>query len=162
MSTTNAEAEKSAVPTTPNESETAAAEVGKAGSGRKRPAKTSAAEKPSKRKAAAKKKAGYLAAAGLYALDNNVERLRDDHDRARALGNALSGLDYVSQVLPVESNIVIFDLREGSTGEQFLEHLRQRDVLAMDLSDRTIRCVFHLDISDAQLERVLDAVGSFG
>jgi len=108
------------------------------------------------------RQAGYLAAAGTYALDHNVERLREDHDKARDLGDALRGLSYVSDVLPVQTNIVIFDLDDGIDSEQFLDHLHQHGVLATSLSERRIRIVFHLDITATQFDEVLDAVGSFG
>jgi threonine aldolase len=108
------------------------------------------------------RQAGYLAAAGTYALDNHVKRLREDHDKARELGDALRGLSYVSEVLPVQTNIVIFDLDDRFDSDQFLDHLRQQGVLATNLNERRIRIVFHLDITTAQLARVLDAIGSFG
>ena len=110
----------------------------------------------------AMRQAGYLAAAGTYALDNHVERLREDHDKARELGDALRGLNYVSEVLPVDTNIVIFDLDDRFDSDQFLDHLHQQGVLAMNLDERTIRIVFHLDITDAQFDTVMGAIGSFG
>jgi threonine aldolase len=108
------------------------------------------------------RQAGYLAAAGTYALDNHVERLREDHDKARELGDALRRLNYVSEVLPVETNIVIFDLDDRFGSDQFLDHLHQQGVLAMSLDEKTVRCVFHLDITDAQFDTILGAIGSFG
>ena len=110
----------------------------------------------------AMRQAGYLAAAGMYALDNNVERLCEDHDKARELGNALRGLDYVSDVLPVQTNIVIFDLDDRFETDGFLDHLRQEGVLASSIKERTIRFVLHLDITDAQFDKVLATVGGFG
>lgn len=108
------------------------------------------------------RQAGYLAAAGTYALDNHVARLREDHDKARELGDALRGLNYVRAALPVETNIVIFELDERYDSDQFLDHLHQQGVLAASIRERTIRFVFHLDITDAQFDRVLDAISSFG
>jgi len=108
------------------------------------------------------RQAGYLAAAGTYALDNHVERLREDHDKARELGDALRGLDYVSDILPVQTNIVIFDLDDSFSSDQFLDHLHQHGVLAASLDERRIRIVFHLDITAAQFDKVLAAIGSFG
>ncbi len=108
------------------------------------------------------RQAGYLAAAGSYALQNNVERLRIDHDRAKILGAELLSSHYVKNVLPVETNIVIFDLADDFDSEQYLGHLEQQGVLALDLGEQTIRFVFHLDISDTQFETVLRAIASFG
>ena len=107
------------------------------------------------------RQAGYLAAAGTYALDHHVERLRDDHDKARRLGDELRGLNYVHAVLPVETNIVIFDLEDGYDSDHFLDHLAQQGVLGMSLKGKTIRFVFHLDISDAQFDSVLSAVRNY-
>ena len=107
------------------------------------------------------RQAGFLAAAGTYALDNHVERLRDDHDKAQILGDELSGLNYVHAVLPVETNIVIFDLDDRVNSDHFLDHLRKQSVLGMNLKEKTIRFVSHLDITDAQFDRVLSAIRSF-
>ena len=107
------------------------------------------------------RQAGFLAAAGTYALENNIERLRDDHDKARRLGDELGGLNYVNEVLPVETNIVIFDLDDGIDSDHFLNHLHQQGILGMSLKGKTIRFVFHLDISDAQFDSVLSAVRSY-
>jgi len=107
------------------------------------------------------RQAGYLAAAGTHALDNHVERLRDDHDKARILGDELSGLSYVHEVLPVETNIVIFDLDDRCDSDHFLDYLAQQGVLALSLNEKTIRFVFHLDITDAQFDKVLQEIRSF-
>ena len=107
------------------------------------------------------RQAGYLAAAGSYALENHVARLSDDHDKARILGDELSRLNYVREVLPVATNIVIFDLDDRVDSDHFLEHLAQQGVLALSLKERTIRFVLHLDITDAQFDKVLSVVKSF-
>ena len=108
------------------------------------------------------RQAGYLAAAGTYALEHHVDRLRADHDKARKLGDALRGLNYVREVLPVETNIVIFELDDKIDSDRFLDHLLQQGVLAASIKGRTIRFVFHLDITDAQFDKVSGAIGSFG
>lgn len=107
------------------------------------------------------RQAGYLAAAGKYALENHIERLRDDHDKARVLGEELDKLDYVQSVLPIETNILIFDLGDGFESDAFLTHLQERGVLGMHLKGTTFRFVFHLDVSDTDFDTVLDAVKSF-
>ena len=107
------------------------------------------------------RQAGFLAAAGTYALENHIERLRDDHDKARILGDVLSGLNYVHAVLPVETNIVIFELDDRFDSDHFLDHLVRQDVLGMNLKGQTIRFVFHLDITDVQFDKVLSATRSF-
>jgi threonine aldolase len=104
------------------------------------------------------RQAGYLAAAGRYALKNNVERLQQDHARAKLLEAELRALPYVESVLPVETNIVILNLSESMSAETFLQKLRERGVLASQMGPRAIRFVFHLDVSDTQVEILLKAL----
>ncbi|MGC2410842.1 MAG: GntG family PLP-dependent aldolase [Methyloceanibacter sp.] len=104
------------------------------------------------------RQAGYLAAAGLFALEHNVKRLREDHARARVLETELRSLAYVSTVLPVETNIVIFTLHEHLSTEVFLQKLQQQQVRALSMGRQTIRFVFHLNVSDAQLDALLEAL----
>ncbi len=100
------------------------------------------------------RQAGYLAAAGLYALENHVERLADDHRRAQALGELMAQQGEVESVLPVDSNIVVVDLKSDVVATDYLEHLAQRGVRAVPFGPRTIRLVTHLDFTDADLARV--------
>ena len=100
------------------------------------------------------RQAGYLAAAGLYALEHNVERLRDDHRRARQLGTSLQAQPYVAEVLPVETNLVIFRLRPDMPAEKFLAYLEQEGVRASSFGPQMIRFVTHLDVDDTMLQRV--------
>jgi threonine aldolase len=106
------------------------------------------------------RQAGYLAAAGLFALEHNVERLRKDHAKARVLETELRALPYVAEVLPVETNIVIFTLTEAMGIEAFLQQLQHQRVRASSMGPRTVRFVFHLDVSDAQLDELLGALRS--
>jgi threonine aldolase len=69
------------------------------------------------------RQAGYLAAAGIYALDHHVQRLHEDHAKAKTLASTLRQLSYVEDVLPVETNIVIFELVKEVTPEAVLLHL---------------------------------------
>jgi threonine aldolase len=96
---------------------------------------------------------GYLAAAGLYALDHHVERLRDDHARARALGEALEPLPWVTGIRPVQSNILIFDVKPEA-GE-VLKALEKEDIQAAAFGPNTIRFVTHLEIDDQQVDKTI-------
>ncbi|MDR7129449.1 threonine aldolase [Algoriphagus sp. 4150] len=96
------------------------------------------------------RQAGFLAAAGIYALDNQVKRLREDHIRARALGEMMLKLQVVSEVLPVATNIVIGRL-DGVSPEEFLKKLALRDIKAVKFGADLIRFVTHLDFGDEQL-----------
>ncbi|KAG2492477.1 hypothetical protein HYH03_009142 [Edaphochlamys debaryana] len=101
------------------------------------------------------RQAGFLAAAGLYALRNNVDRLRDDHARARRLGRALASLPcLVGSVAPVDTNIAIFTAAEGVEAKALVEWLRARGVLVSTMGPGVLRLVTHLDVDDAQVEAV--------
>jgi len=104
------------------------------------------------------RQAGYLAAAGLFALEHNVQRLHQDHAKAKMLESELRALPYVATVLPVETNIVIFTLDERLATESFLQQLQHQHVRAASMGAQTVRFVFHLDVSDAQLDRLLEAL----
>jgi threonine aldolase len=106
------------------------------------------------------RQAGYLAAAGIYALDHNIKRLKLDHDKARHLGNLLVTLPYVESVIPVESNIVIFTLREKGSAEKFAELLKKHDIHALSFDPQTIRFVTHLDFTDSMLMKVEEVLRS--
>ncbi len=100
------------------------------------------------------RQAGYLAAAGIYALDNNIDRLQEDHRRALYLSEVLDGLSFVENVLPVETNILIFTLTSRYTEKDFIAALKQNDILASAMGSQTIRFVTHLDFTDEMVGRV--------
>jgi len=106
------------------------------------------------------RQAGYLAAAGLFALEHNVQRLREDHAKAKILESELRALPYVAAVLPVETNIVIFTLAERLSTDVFLQQLQHQRVRASSMGPQVVRFVFHLDVSDAQLDSLLQALRS--
>jgi threonine aldolase len=98
------------------------------------------------------RQSGYLAAAGIYALKNNVSRLKEDHQRARELGNIIASLPFVTEVMPVDTNILIFKLKDEMNDRKFLNTLKKRGVLAIGFGPQTIRMVTHLDFTDKELE----------
>lgn len=104
------------------------------------------------------RQAGYLAAAGLFALNHNVERLKEDHAKAKAVEAELLSLPYVSSVVPVETNIVMFTLDARLSAETFLRELSNRQIKAYSMGPQIIRFVFHLDVNDAQLNTLLEAL----
>lgn len=99
------------------------------------------------------RQAGYLAAAGLYALQHQVTRLADDNSRARDLAVHLRSLPYVSTVAETQTNICIFDLAEGTAAE-FLADLNQLGILATAFGPQTIRFTTHLGVDDEQISYV--------
>jgi threonine aldolase len=97
------------------------------------------------------RQAGFLAAAGIYALDHQVERLKEDHRRARSLGEFLMKAPYVVEVLPVATNIVIARL-EGISPEAYLQELSSKGIKGVKFGKDLVRFVTHLDFGDDHLE----------
>ena len=99
------------------------------------------------------RQAGFLAAAGTYALDNHISRLDEDHKRAKLMGQMLVGLSWVERVKPVDTNIVIFETRQGVTPEMVLEKMAEYGIRALKFGPREIRMVTHLDFDDHMLDQ---------
>lgn len=91
---------------------------------------------------------GYLAAAGLYALDHHVERLKDDHAKAADIGKVLAQLAFVKKVEPIETNIIIFELNDTIDETVFLNTLSAKDIHIIGMGSNKLRMVTHLDYSD--------------
>jgi threonine aldolase len=107
------------------------------------------------------RQAGIIAAAGLYALKNNVGRLKEDHVRAKKLEQELSGLSFVESILPVYTNIIIFNLKkEAMSGEQFEKKLAEKNIKISAFGKQTIRFVTHLDFTDDMLKRTIEVLRS--
>lgn len=107
------------------------------------------------------RQAGILAAAGIFALNNNITRLKEDHIRAKKLESALKECDFVDSVIPVYSNIVIFNLKkEKYTGESFEKKLFQNGIRIAAFGKQTIRMVTHLDFTEDNLEKTIRVLRS--
>ena len=106
------------------------------------------------------RQAGYLASAGIYALDHHVERLKEDNRRAKVLGETLAEMPWVENVRPVRTNIVIFDLAALQTAAEFLEKIKAKGINAAPFGPSTVRFVTHLDFTEAMLERTVDILKS--
>lgn len=95
------------------------------------------------------RQAGYLAAAGLYALDHHIERLAVDHKRAKEIGDGLHSLRYIKKVEPIETNIIIFEIDEAIMDEgQFLQKLKANHIHIIGMGQGKLRIVTHLDYTD--------------
>jgi threonine aldolase len=101
------------------------------------------------------RQAGYLAAAGVYALDHHIKRLGEDHKRAREMGKVLEQLGWVEKVKPVDTNIVIFVVDKKFTPEQVLQKLSEDNIKALKFGPQEIRMVTHLDFTDDMLEQTI-------
>jgi threonine aldolase len=102
------------------------------------------------------RQAGYLAAAGIYALEHHRERLREDHRKAAELGEALSGLSFMARVEPIDTNIVIFETdEEVLPSAKFIERLGAKNIRMIGMGQGKIRMVTHLDYTNAMHEYVI-------
>ncbi len=102
------------------------------------------------------RQAGYLAAAGIYALDHHIERLADDHKKAAVLSETLKGLDWVESVYECQTNIVLFKVKEPFRAIPVIHQLEQAGLYGIDFDKMTIRFVTHLDFTDRMLEQAVE------
>jgi threonine aldolase len=101
---------------------------------------------------------GYLAAAGLYALDNNIERLAEDHKKAKEIGEVLSELSMIKTVEPIETNIIIFELHTEVSETAFVQKLADNNIHIIGMGGGKLRIVTHLDYTDVMHEKLLSAL----
>ncbi|OEK02141.1 threonine aldolase [Roseivirga sp. 4D4] len=106
------------------------------------------------------RQAGYIAAAGLYALDHHVKRLAEDHKKAKEIAEVLKGLDYVEEVYPCETNILIFKLTDKYDNQSFIKKLADHDVHAFGFGPQLIRFVTHLDFTDDHMDQLIKVLKS--
>lgn len=99
---------------------------------------------------------GVLAAAGLYALDHHRTRLSEDHKKAKDLGQVLNQSKYVAEVQPIETNIVIFELKPERNVDKFIRYLESKHVFVSNMGGGKLRLVTHLDYNDEMHEKVLN------
>ena len=104
------------------------------------------------------RQAGSLAAGGIYALDHHVDRLKEDHARAKVVGECLQQLSFVKSVMPVDTNIVIFELVSSVSPALFLEKIGEHQIKALAFSANEIRMVTHLDFDDAMLQKTINTL----
>lgn len=104
------------------------------------------------------RQAGIIAAGGTFALKHHVERLKVDHQRAKALGEALEGLSYVKHVLPVYTNIVVFEVPDDIDYLEIIEKLDAKNVKTAAFGPQQIRLVTHLDFDDTMLEEAIRVI----
>jgi threonine aldolase len=106
------------------------------------------------------RQAGFLAAAGIYALQNNIERLKDDHLHAKKIAASLENKSFVKQVFPVETNIIIFETK-NIAAPQLVEAMKQQNILWYAIAPQRIRLVLHLDITPKMVEETIDIINRF-
>ena len=108
------------------------------------------------------RQSGFLAAAAIYALDNHIERLAEDHKKAKEIGAALAAKSFIKKVEPIETNIVIFEIDESfMTSAQFVHKLKEKNILIIGMGQGKLRMVTHLDYTNDMHEELLKQLASF-
>jgi len=105
------------------------------------------------------RQAGYMAATGLYALAHHIERLKEDHDHAKRIAGELCQKKFIAEILPVETNILIFSVKEKTPAE-FVQELKKENILALPMSPTQVRMVLHLDVTKEMVEHVRKVIKS--
>ena len=109
----------------------------------------------------AMRQVGFLAAAAIYALDNNVERLAEDHQKANEIGEVLQSVSYVTKIEPIETNIVIFYVDEKIGADSFINKMAAKKILLTPMGKGRIRIVTHLDYTNEMHEVLLKELKNF-
>lgn len=104
------------------------------------------------------RQAGILAAAGVYALEHQVSRLADDHRHAWAIADALSQQAFIDHILPVETNIIIAEMKQPWKPQDLIDYLRPQGIQFFAISPRRFRFVVHLDITPEMVARTIDII----
>lgn len=107
------------------------------------------------------RQAGFMAAAGIYALDNNIKRLKEDHTHAKVIAEALTGQSYVKSMMPVDTNIIIFELTDHCKASDFISKLNDSGIKCLEFGRQKIRFVTHLDIRSEMVDHTIDTLRHF-
>ncbi|MFI5222487.1 MAG: low-specificity L-threonine aldolase [Bacteroidia bacterium] len=107
------------------------------------------------------RQAGYLAAAGIYALQNNIERLKEDHQKAKQVAEILKQKPFVKEMMPVETNIVIFKMHNNQTAQNFSDKMKAQNILISKISNDECRMVFHLDVTEEMVNILSEKILRF-
>ncbi|MEO6068929.1 MAG: GntG family PLP-dependent aldolase [Chitinophagaceae bacterium] len=104
------------------------------------------------------RQAGFMAAAGIYALKNNIDRLQEDHHHAQQIALALKEKNFVEKILPVETNIIIFNLKTPHMAKDLVEKLKEESILGYAITPSSVRLVLHLDITPQMVEKTINTI----
>ncbi|MDX1277533.1 low specificity L-threonine aldolase [Oceanihabitans sediminis] len=104
---------------------------------------------------------GYLAAAGLYALEHHINRLEVDHNKAKEIAYVLSKVSYIKKVEPVETNIIIFELVDTVNSEEFLKKLNENGIKLIGMGENKLRIVTHIDYTSKMHTKVLKVFNNY-
>jgi threonine aldolase len=106
------------------------------------------------------RQAGFMAAAGIYALEHNVGRLAEDHAHALEIAAVLEKKEFVRSILPVETNIIIFEVESAFCPKTLALQLKEEGILCIAISSNQLRLVVHLDITPAMVEKTIQVIKS--
>ncbi len=104
------------------------------------------------------RQAGYLAAAGIFALQNNIERLHNDHCNAKKIAEALLKKPFTGKMMPVETNIIIFEVIGNYTAKTLAAAFKRYDILVIPISDTQVRMVLHLDVTEKMVDDTIKVI----
>ena len=104
------------------------------------------------------RQAGYMAATGIYAMENHLQRLEEDHLHAKQIAHALLEKNFTGHMLPVETNILIFEVIGDWTPVSFAEYLMRDGIKVMPISTNQVRMVTHLDITPEMVARTCEVI----
>jgi len=104
------------------------------------------------------RQAGFIAAAGIYALDHHITRLKDDHAHAQQIAAALQAKGITGEILPVETNIIICEIKPPLTAADFVNRMKEKNILLFAISPTHVRIVVHLDVSEAMVQQTIEAI----
>jgi len=106
------------------------------------------------------RQAGYMAASGVYALKNNIIRLAQDHEHAQEIASALLKKEFTASLLPVETNIIIFEIKPPHQPAQIAAALKEKNIRVIPISPTQIRMVLHLDITPEMVKYTVDIINN--
>jgi len=106
------------------------------------------------------RQAGYLAAAGIYALQNNINRHAEDHLHAKKVADALQNKDWIKEVIAPETNILIFEVVAPLTSIEVVNKLKEQHIYCYPIAPQQVRMVFHLDVDSIMVDKVIEVIGS--
>ena len=106
------------------------------------------------------RQAGYMAACGIFAINEQVERLAEDHLHAKQVASVLIEKSFVGHIFPVETNIIIFEVIDNYTADELVARLASDDILCFAISPNYIRFVFHLDVTAEMVQHLIKVINS--
>jgi threonine aldolase len=104
------------------------------------------------------RQAGFMAAAGIYALQHHITRLQEDHQHARQIAEALQKKDFTGSIMPLETNIIIFEVHGRFTAKELVETLKQQNIYCMAITPTQVRMVTHLDVNSAMVQKLVTVI----